>query len=264
MEKISGIYKIVNKTNGKYYVGSSRNIKLRWKQHRDRLANNRHENDYLQHSWNKYGPSHFDFFMIENALPNELLITEQKYLNVAEKEKDKCYNLSFLANTIGFTPEIRKKISLSLVGNSRNKGKKLNDEARKSRSEKLKSYHQKVGPTKNPAYDNTHYHFFSKKTGEEFTGTPYEMAIKFSLDRSSVLNSNEEFCLNIRAGPLFADFHNRLLIHSYRRISVVKYKVNKATYRFLYSLNFYYLPTLKCFIGGLLKAMVNKICCCCF
>ena len=68
--KISGIYKIINKINGKYYVGSSVNIKdypnNRWSRHIADLNANRHHNDYLQRAWNKYGQDAFEFIIIEN------------------------------------------------------------------------------------------------------------------------------------------------------------------------------------------------------
>lgn len=127
--KISGIYKIVNKISGKYYVGSSDNIlgtSGRWKEHINDLNANRHDNDYLQKSWNKYKDTNFDFIIIE-TLPNEitrkeLLLVEQKYLDLAKKEgKEKCYNLSYLAAGGGMlghhhSEESKKKISEKMKG----------------------------------------------------------------------------------------------------------------------------------------------------
>lgn len=34
MEKISAVYKIVNEVTGDSYIGSSRNVKRRWKDHK--------------------------------------------------------------------------------------------------------------------------------------------------------------------------------------------------------------------------------------
>lgn len=50
-----GIYYITNTINGKFYVGSSKNIKKRWARHIRDLNNNNHHNIYLQRSCNKYG-----------------------------------------------------------------------------------------------------------------------------------------------------------------------------------------------------------------
>ena len=62
---ISGIYKIVNKIDGKYYVGSSCDIHRRWKTHIYYLTRNRHINDYLQNAWNKYGNNSFELLIVE-------------------------------------------------------------------------------------------------------------------------------------------------------------------------------------------------------
>src|SRR5574343_389768 len=66
--KISGIYKIVNKVNGKHYVGSSNDIICRWKGHLNNLEKSKHDNKYLQYSYNKYGRDNFDFIIIEKCL----------------------------------------------------------------------------------------------------------------------------------------------------------------------------------------------------
>ena len=57
----TGIYCIKNLENGKIYIGKSVNIKNRWISHRNTLKNNKHDNSYLQNSWNKYGESSFVF-----------------------------------------------------------------------------------------------------------------------------------------------------------------------------------------------------------
>jgi group I intron endonuclease len=125
--KISGIYKIINRTNGKYYIGSSNNIKRRWIDHKKMLKGNRHDNQYLQNAWNKYGENSFDF-VIEKEIPqNKLIEVEQKYFDDTQL-KDKIYNLSFIANKIEMTAEIRKKIG------DGNRGKIRSEETKKKLS----------------------------------------------------------------------------------------------------------------------------------
>jgi group I intron endonuclease len=116
--KISGIYKIVNKINGKYYVGSSKNILIRWKQHRRTLNKQIHKNLKLQHAWNKYGENNFEFIITEKCTPgrSELINIEQCYLDTAKNEQDKCYNLSFIAGSVEFTNDVREKLSKKLKG----------------------------------------------------------------------------------------------------------------------------------------------------
>lgn len=62
-----GIYIIRNKINNKVYVGQSVNTKLRITNHKTLLRNNKHENKYLQNSYNKYGYKNFEFKVIENC-----------------------------------------------------------------------------------------------------------------------------------------------------------------------------------------------------
>ena len=78
----TGIYKILNKTNNKVYVGSATDIKKRWRDHKWYLNHNKHHNSHLQLSWNKYGAEAFEFIIlleceIEKLLTNELIFILQ-------------------------------------------------------------------------------------------------------------------------------------------------------------------------------------------
>lgn len=107
----SGIYKIVNKDNDKYYLGSSCNIfDNRFKNHKSLLRKNKHFNKHLQDAWNKYGEEKFIFSVIENVIPEFLLEIEQKYLNIAREEQHKCYNQVF---TAGRGPGLKKGTKFS-------------------------------------------------------------------------------------------------------------------------------------------------------
>lgn len=96
-EKICGVYKILNKVNFKFYIGSSVDIYKRWETHRLGLNSNSHQNEYLQNSWNKYKEENFEFLILESIqvkeyndvdkLKNALLSLEQKYLDTT-----KCYD----------------------------------------------------------------------------------------------------------------------------------------------------------------------------
>lgn len=122
--KIGGIYKIINKINGKYYVGSSDDIKGtggRWREHINDLNRGDHDNEHLQRAWKKYGQENFNFFIIEEAPKNKLFIVEQKYLDQAKLEKRKTYNMTFTATGGGFlghhhSEKTKKQISQKLKG----------------------------------------------------------------------------------------------------------------------------------------------------
>ena len=64
-EKICGIYCIENLIDGKKYIGLSRDIKTRWKQHKNKLNLGKHINKHLQSAWIKYGESNFNFYVLE-------------------------------------------------------------------------------------------------------------------------------------------------------------------------------------------------------
>lgn len=93
----AGIYKIINKINKKYYVGSSQNIEHRWIIHRSHLNTQEHINIFLQRAWNKYGADNFEIQIIENCdgyTRDQIFMVEQKYLNSLD---NMTYNLSRLA-----------------------------------------------------------------------------------------------------------------------------------------------------------------------
>lgn len=66
-----GIYKITNILNGKIYIGCSKNIENRWKQH---LRCN--EGHAIHKAIETYGSENFSFEIIEECLPEELTIKE--------------------------------------------------------------------------------------------------------------------------------------------------------------------------------------------
>lgn len=180
LKKVSGIYKIINKTNGKYYLGSSDNIlgvSGRWSEHINRLNNKNHENNYLQRAWNKYGKENFEFQVVKEVPKLDLLITEQKHLNeIKDARRLLCYNLSFSASGGGFI------------------GHKHSEEAKKRISEKLKG---RPAPTKgmklpqisgnlNPHADKKSYQFENTITGDTFKGTRSDLCTKFNLERSGI------------------------------------------------------------------------------
>jgi hypothetical protein len=51
----AGIYSIYCTENEKQYIGSSKDIAQRWRDHRYELRNNKHGCYHLQNAWNKYG-----------------------------------------------------------------------------------------------------------------------------------------------------------------------------------------------------------------
>lgn len=93
MEKV--IYKITNLVNDKFYVGSTINKKVRFRQHRRFLRQNRHHCKHLQAAWNLYGESKFTFEVIEFVdISLDLAGVEDTYL-AEHVGKDHCYNSGY-------------------------------------------------------------------------------------------------------------------------------------------------------------------------
>lgn len=91
---ICGIYSIENKINHKKYIGQSVNIKQRWQSHRNELNKQKHHNDYLQKSWNKYGEQNFEFKVLERCSKDLLNDKERYYIDLYDTmNEDYGYNL---------------------------------------------------------------------------------------------------------------------------------------------------------------------------
>jgi len=135
-KNVAGIYCILNKTNNKKYIGCATNIDKRWDKHRSKLENNKHENSYLQRTWNKYGKENFEFNIIQELeRDKELLVLMEIYWIAyynSFKDDGGGYNLTrggegmFEASI-----ETRKKIS------DGNKGRQVSKETRQKISETL-------------------------------------------------------------------------------------------------------------------------------
>lgn len=121
----SGIYKIINIINNRIYVGSAKNFYTRYCNHFYLLKKNKHFNKFLQNDFNKTGFEYFNFELIEITQINNLINTEQKYLNEYYDEQNICYNIRQIANSsLGkkISDEHKEKISKA------NKRKKLTEE----------------------------------------------------------------------------------------------------------------------------------------
>jgi len=88
------IYKIINKVNGKFYIGSTKDIDKRWYQHYFTLKNNCHYNTHLQNAWNKYGEDNFEFEVLEECEDAKQFEIEQQYLDKYKPFGENGYNIA--------------------------------------------------------------------------------------------------------------------------------------------------------------------------
>lgn len=98
-DKIVGIYCIQNMINGKRYIGSSKDIYVRFSQHKGELNKGKHINTLLQRAWNKYGKENFKFYIMEETgdilTRRELLELEDFYIEKYKTYKDENgYNIA--------------------------------------------------------------------------------------------------------------------------------------------------------------------------
>lgn len=209
-----GIYKIIHKESGKYYIGSTVSFRKRWISHRYKLNNNFHENDHLQNAWNKYGSREFEFLVVEYVdNKNDLLTLEQFYLDKIksdfENKIDSHYNQRYDAFKLKMTEEMKEKIGNANRGRKHTNvakskmsfsrkgekhwgyGKTRSKETKELISKKLKGrkmsaeFSRKTSirtkGVNNPAYDPTIYHFYNKNLNLHKYCTKYELKTEFNL-----------------------------------------------------------------------------------
>lgn len=130
-----GIYCIKNVTDGKRYIGQSKDVWRRFNNHISSLDRNSHKNRHLQSAWNLYGQSNFDFTILEICSIDSLDELESKYINQYNTMNENFgYNFEGGGNKNKImSEETRKKISESRLGKDT-----MSDVAKKKLSERMK------------------------------------------------------------------------------------------------------------------------------
>ena len=124
MEKICGIYKITNTITGDFYIGSSKNVKQRWADHKKPSRWKQYPNNPMYMDMEKYGLDKFEFEIIAEVEVDKLKEMEQQFIETLQPT----YN-NYNAN--GLNVE-RKKESQKKANNKYNKSDKGKEYRRKS------------------------------------------------------------------------------------------------------------------------------------
>ena len=95
--KISGVYKITNTITGDFYIGSSKDVKSRWRSHKCNSTWNRYPNNPLYIDMRKYGVDKFAFEILAEIEEGSLKEKEQYFIETLNPT----YN-SIRANGIDF------------------------------------------------------------------------------------------------------------------------------------------------------------------
>lgn len=90
------VYKVTCLSNGRFYIGSSVNIRKRWSGHKNFLRKGIHDNAHLQRAWDKYGEDQFKFEIVEECSTNVLLEREQFYIDSLNPE----FNIAPIAGSV--------------------------------------------------------------------------------------------------------------------------------------------------------------------
>lgn len=140
----------------KYYYGSTKHMHIRYRDHKNRLLNNKHENKIIQHAFNKY--QKFNMIVVAAFETDiECRNFEQKYLdclNIGDNKK--CMNISQNVDKIVCGPLSRKhKENLSIAARKKprmtektkrkisesKKGTVISEEQRKKQSKSMRGKH---------------------------------------------------------------------------------------------------------------------------
>ena len=78
--KISGVYKITNTITGDFYIGSSKDVKERWRSHKKPSVWNKCPNNPMYLDMKNYGVDKFEFQVLEEVEESFLKKKEQEFI----------------------------------------------------------------------------------------------------------------------------------------------------------------------------------------
>ena len=145
MNKIIGIYRITNTVTGDFYIGSSKNIKRRWADHKCKSRWKQYPNNPMYLDMQKYGVDKFTFEIIEEVEVDSLKEKEQHFIETLKPT----YNDR---NANGLDVERYKEYEKS--DKCKEAHRKANNKCYKSHKEQRKQYIKK--------YDNQLCYFNSE------------------------------------------------------------------------------------------------------
>ena len=135
--KISGIYKITNAITGDFYIGSSKDVKRRWTQHKCPSTWNKCPNNPMYQDMKKYGLDKFAFEILAEVEAEQLKEMEQQFIETLKPT----YNNR---NANGFDFERRKKYCKEYEKSDKRKESHKKSSKEYQKSDKGKDSHKKA------------------------------------------------------------------------------------------------------------------------
>lgn len=226
------IYKIINKIDGKCYIGQTMiSLEERWRQHKSESSNCR----YLKRAFNKYGIENFEMKLICICFDEDLNKFEHQYIIFCNSLVPNGYNLRQGGNNAKLHPLTKQKIgetlregysSGRLVNKGKGaKGKKHTEETKQKISKALMG--RKI---ENPVY--------GKVCSEEYKEKLRNLAKQRTIDEktrqkiSETLkqkNKESKILLNVKRKVLQYDLNNNY-IATFNSLTEVatKYNVSRS------------------------------------
>ena len=139
------IYSILNKVNGKIYIGLTERPTTRRTEHFSELRHRNHCNPHLQNAWNKYGEENFEYHILEHCDDSMLGENEDWWISYFDStNRDIGYNLQSGGDRgYSISEETKKRLS------EERKGIPLPEEVKRKISEANSG-------EKNPFYGKKH------------------------------------------------------------------------------------------------------------
>ena len=88
--KICAVYKITNTITGDFYIGSSKDVKRRWADHKKPSTWNDNPNNPMYLDMKKYGTDKFEFQVIAEVEEGSLKEAEQRFIEKLKPTYNSC------------------------------------------------------------------------------------------------------------------------------------------------------------------------------
>ena len=128
--KISAVYKITNTVTNDFYIGSSKDVKKRWNEHKCKSKWNECPNNPMYLDMQKYGVDKFVFEVLEVVEEGKLKVAEQKFIELLKPTYNRC-------NAKGLNIERRKE-----THKKANRKYEKTEKRKKAKKEYNKEYHK--------------------------------------------------------------------------------------------------------------------------
>jgi len=117
MKPNSGVYKIVNRANGKCYVGASTALAERFNSHISSLNRGAHYNKTLQAEWSDLGQENFVFEILELTTDKQKLSELEIHFIKLNNSIERGYNSMFHTGLGGAKQSEEMRNALELISN---------------------------------------------------------------------------------------------------------------------------------------------------